>query len=73
MRMKESYKEQLAIDFGHKPYAGSGDAPGVASSYATYFAEATKVKKATGGQVGAWRHRLAIELRHQNSRVPTLY
>ena len=30
MRMKESYKEQLAIDFGHKPYAGSGDAPGVA-------------------------------------------
>jgi hypothetical protein len=28
--MKESYKEQLAIDFGHKPYAGSGDAPGVA-------------------------------------------
>jgi hypothetical protein len=32
--MKESYKEQLAIDFGHKPYAGSGDAPGVASSFA---------------------------------------
>ena len=28
--MKESYKEQPAIDFGHKPYAGSGDAPGVA-------------------------------------------
>ena len=28
--MKESYREQLAIDFGHKPYAGSGDAPGVA-------------------------------------------
>jgi hypothetical protein len=23
--MKESYEEQLAIDFGHKPYAGSGD------------------------------------------------
>ena len=30
MRMKESYKEPLAIDFGHNPYAGSGDAPGVA-------------------------------------------
>jgi len=30
MRMKESYEEQLAIDFGHNPYAGSGDAPGVA-------------------------------------------
>ena len=28
--MKESYEEQLAIDFGHNPYAGSGDAPGVA-------------------------------------------
>jgi len=28
--MKESYKEQPAIDFGHNPYAGSGDAPGVA-------------------------------------------
>jgi hypothetical protein len=28
--MKESYKEQLATDFGHEPYAGSGDAPGVA-------------------------------------------
>ena len=28
--MKKSYEEQLAIDFGHKPYAGSGDAPGVA-------------------------------------------
>lgn len=28
--MKESYEEQLAIDFGHEPYAGSGDAPGVA-------------------------------------------
>ena len=28
--MKESYKEQLAIDFGHEPYAGSGDALGVA-------------------------------------------
>jgi hypothetical protein len=28
--MNESYKEQPAIDFGHKPYAGSGDAPGVA-------------------------------------------
>jgi len=39
--MKESYKEQPAIDFGHKPYAGSGDAPGVASSFAN----------ATGGQV----------------------
>jgi len=38
--MKESYKEQLAIDFGHKPYAGSGDAPGVASVFA----------KATPGQ-----------------------
>jgi hypothetical protein len=34
MRMKESYEEQLAIDFGHNPYAGSGDAPGVASSFA---------------------------------------
>lgn len=40
--MKESYKEQLAIDFGHKPYSGSGDAPGVASSYA----------KATAGPAG---------------------
>jgi len=59
MRMKESYKEQPAIDFGHNPYARSGDASGVASSFAkaaadrssfaTYFAEATKVKKATGG------------------------
>jgi hypothetical protein len=49
--MKESYKEQPAIDFGHNSYAGSGDAPGVASSFATYFAEATKVKKATGGQI----------------------
>jgi len=23
--MKESCEEQLGIDFGHKPYAGSGD------------------------------------------------
>jgi len=63
MRMKESYKEQLAIDFGHKPYAGSGDALGVAYP---------PTPKATGGQVGAWRRRPAIELRHQNSRVPTV-
>ena len=28
--MKESCEEQSAIDFGHEPYAGSGDAPGVA-------------------------------------------
>ena len=28
--MKESYKEQLAIDFGHEPYAGSSNVPGVA-------------------------------------------
>ena len=28
--MKESYRENLASDSGHKPYAGSGDAPGVA-------------------------------------------
>ena len=28
--MKESYEEQLAIDFGHKPYAGSSNVPGVA-------------------------------------------
>jgi hypothetical protein len=34
MRRKESYKEQRATDFGHKRYAGSGDAPGVASSFA---------------------------------------
>jgi len=60
--MKESYKEQLAIDFGHEPYAGSGNAPGVASSFA----------KATEGQVGEWRRRPAIELRNQSSRVPTL-
>jgi hypothetical protein len=60
MRMKESYEEQLAIDYGHNPYAGSGDAPGVASSFA----------KATAGQVGAWRRRPAIELRNQESRVP---
>lgn len=62
MRMKESYKEQLATDFGHEPYAGSGDAPGVASSFA----------KAMAGQVGKWRRRPAIVLRNQNSRVPTL-
>ena len=43
--MKESYEEQLAIDFGHNPYAGSGDAPGVASSFA----------KATEGQVNGVR------------------
>ena len=30
MRIKESYREQLAIDFGHNPYAGSGDGSGVA-------------------------------------------
>ena len=59
--MKESYKEQLATDFGHKPYAGSGDAPGVASSFATSFAEAMAVKKATAGQVGKWRRRRAID------------
>ena len=29
-RMKESYRENLASSSGHKPYAGSGDAPGVA-------------------------------------------
>jgi hypothetical protein len=40
--MKEPYREQLAIDFGHEPHAGSGDAPGVASVFA----------KATPGQVG---------------------
>lgn len=28
--MKESYRENLASSSGHKPYAGSGDAPGVA-------------------------------------------
>jgi len=28
--MKESYREQLAIDFGHKPYAGFGNEVGVA-------------------------------------------
>ena len=31
--MKESYEEQLAIDFGHNPYAGSGDAPGAPKLY----------------------------------------
>jgi len=71
--MKLSYKEQLAIDFGHKPYAGSGDAPGVASAFATPYAKATEVRKAMAGQVGAWRRRPAIELRNQDSRVPTLY
>lgn len=28
--MKESYKENLASSFGHEPYAGSSNAPGVA-------------------------------------------
>jgi hypothetical protein len=28
--MKESYRENLASSSGHEPYAGSGDAPGVA-------------------------------------------
>jgi hypothetical protein len=28
--MKESYRESLASSSGHKPYAGSGDAPGAA-------------------------------------------
>ena len=73
MRMKESYKENLASDSGHEPYAGSGDAPGVASSFGNSFAEAMAVKKATAGQVGKWRRRPVIELRNQSSRVPTLY
>jgi len=56
--MKESYKEQLATDCGHKAYAGCGDAPGVVSSFA----------KATAEQVGKWRRRPAIDLRNQYSR-----
>ena len=28
--MKESYREPFVIDFGHNPYAGGGDALGVA-------------------------------------------
>ena len=63
-RMKESYRENLVSSSGHKPYAGSGDAPGVASSFATSFGKASAVRKATAGQVGALRRRPAIELRN---------
>jgi hypothetical protein len=58
MRMKEPYEEQPAIDFGHKPYAGSGDAPGVASVFA---------RLRRNNKLGAWRRRPAIELRNHPS------
>jgi len=51
--MKESYRENLAISSGHEPYAGSSNAPGVASSFA----------KATAEQVEEWGRRPAIEFR----------
>jgi len=46
--MKESYREQPAIDFGHKPYAGNSGAPGVASAFAkaSPYAEASEDKMA---------------------------
>lgn len=34
--MKESYRENLASSSGHKPYAGSGDDPGVSNVYLHY-------------------------------------
>jgi len=50
--MKESYKEQLATDFGPKPYAGSGDAPGVASVFAPPYAKTTKDQEGYAGTSG---------------------
>ena len=60
-RLGNENKRVFQRTIGYKPYAGSGDAPSVASSFATSFAEAMAVKKATVGQVRKWRRRRAIE------------
>ena len=67
--MKESYKEQPAIDFDLSRHARSRRSRFCILLHPPY---AKASEDETAGQAGAWRRRTAFELRNQFSRGPVL-
>jgi len=63
--MKESYREQPAIDVGHHPCAGRGDAAGVASSFAKASPYGPRLRRTDGGTSGC----VETQASHPNSEI----